>query len=321
MPTFPYGLSIAMRIIGYTGGSLGYILQRKSHLRNDSVPVSKRRDSIHRPLWWTGFLIYLGASLVGDVFSVSSLPIIVIAPLAAFSLLFNALFAHFLLHEKMNRYAVLSTIVIAISSTVIVILFNREHKQNTIEDIHALLSKWIFDVYLIGNIVVIAVLWIMIYHSSVFANKKIKSIVYQIISTILATKALIFAKLSYDLVVASIDEKTKFVNPVSLIVLATAIVTIVLQIYTLNKSLRYCSTIITIPIGYSLGIILSSINALLYYETFLHMNAWTIVAVLFCIVLIIVSIFVLCVWGNCIPNKSQEDDNDDGEIIHLDSPE
>ena len=105
----------------------GLTIQRKSHLLNESLPVSEQKRDYRRPLWIGGFAIFissnlLGPSLVplrqysrlltitrcslGTIFQIGALPIVVLGPLGAVSLLYNAFFAKIILGDRFTLHLI-----------------------------------------------------------------------------------------------------------------------------------------------------------------------------------------------------------------------
>jgi hypothetical protein len=84
--------------------SLGLTIQRKSHVINEAIhPKELRRQACQRPLWHLGFHTYILSNLTGTIFSIGYLPVIILAPLGAVTLVFNALFARLLLGDVFSR--------------------------------------------------------------------------------------------------------------------------------------------------------------------------------------------------------------------------
>jgi hypothetical protein len=52
-------------------------IQRKSHLANEALPPNERLRDWKRPLWLTGFGIFISSNLFGTVFQIGALPIVV----------------------------------------------------------------------------------------------------------------------------------------------------------------------------------------------------------------------------------------------------
>lgn len=91
-------------------------MQRKSHLMVARQPSDQRPSEWRQPLWVAGFLIFLLANIGGTVFQIGALPIIMMAPLGAVSLLYNALLAKFLLHDILGPMMIGGTALILVGA-------------------------------------------------------------------------------------------------------------------------------------------------------------------------------------------------------------
>lgn len=81
--------------------AFGISLQRKSHLlENTSIPHYKR------PMWISGFLIYTISNLIGSTCTIGYLPIVILAPVGAIGLVFNAIFAKWILGDPFTKRTV-----------------------------------------------------------------------------------------------------------------------------------------------------------------------------------------------------------------------
>ncbi|KAG0364991.1 hypothetical protein BGZ54_006958, partial [Gamsiella multidivaricata] len=99
---FVVGISIAVATSFIQ--SLGLTIQRKSHVLNEAIhPKELRRQACQRPLWHLGFHTYILSNLAGTIFSIGYLPVIILAPLGAVTLVFNAFFARLLLGDRFSR--------------------------------------------------------------------------------------------------------------------------------------------------------------------------------------------------------------------------
>lgn len=87
--------------------SLGLTIQRKSHLLNEALPLALRKKDRHRPLWVGGFTIFICSNLLGTIFQIGALPIVVLGPLGAVSLLYNAFFAKVILGDSFSLHLIL----------------------------------------------------------------------------------------------------------------------------------------------------------------------------------------------------------------------
>ncbi|SNX87249.1 uncharacterized protein MEPE_05959 [Melanopsichium pennsylvanicum] len=116
---FSVATAIALGLIASFIQSLGLTIQRKSHLVNESLAPARRRTEWKRPLWLMGFVIFLVANIGGTIFQIGALPIVMLAPLGAVSLLYNAVLARFLLNDLLSKYMVMGTALIATGAILI----------------------------------------------------------------------------------------------------------------------------------------------------------------------------------------------------------
>lgn len=112
-------VAIVLGLISSFVQSLGLTIQRKSHMQNDNLPADEQRSEWRRKSWVAGFAIFLFANIGGTVFQIGALPIVMLAPLGAVSLLFNALLARFLLDDFFSRYMLSGTALIAVGAVFI----------------------------------------------------------------------------------------------------------------------------------------------------------------------------------------------------------
>lgn len=109
-PAAPVSVPVAI-VLGLVASfvqSLGLTIQRKSHVQNASLPAHQQVGSEwRRPLWLFGFAIFIIANIGGTIFQIGALPIVMLAPLGAVSLLYNALLARFILDDFLSHYMVI----------------------------------------------------------------------------------------------------------------------------------------------------------------------------------------------------------------------
>ncbi|KAH9004016.1 hypothetical protein EDB86DRAFT_2798160 [Lactarius hatsudake] len=145
------GISIAAGIIvGLLAScvqSLGITIQRKSHVLNQELPEHLQRVEHRRPLWLLGFLIFISSNILGSLFQIASLPVVILAPLGAVSLLWNALFARFILGDVFSLWMVLGTLLIAGGAVLIAIFGIVPEPTHSLEDLLILFSRPTFVAY------------------------------------------------------------------------------------------------------------------------------------------------------------------------------
>lgn len=107
-----------------------------------------------------GFAIFFTSNILGSIFQIASLPIVILAPLGAVSLLWNAFFARLLLGDVFSHYMVIGTIFIAGGAVMIAIFGIVPEPTHSLEDLLRLFARDIFILYfsLLGLVLFIVLL-------------------------------------------------------------------------------------------------------------------------------------------------------------------
>ncbi|KAI0031166.1 hypothetical protein K488DRAFT_52717, partial [Vararia minispora EC-137] len=127
--------------------SLGLTIQRKSHVLNQALPLEQQRLEHRRPLWLLGFAVFLSSNVLGSLFQIASLPVVILAPLGAVSLLWNAFFARILLGDGFSPWVFLGTLLIAGGAVLIGIFGVVPEPTHSLEDLLALFRRPAFIIY------------------------------------------------------------------------------------------------------------------------------------------------------------------------------
>ena len=83
-------LAVGIGLVASLIQSLGLTMQRRSHVQNQRLPETERQSAWRRPMWIAGFVVFLSANISGTLFQIGTLPVVILAPLGAVSLLYNA---------------------------------------------------------------------------------------------------------------------------------------------------------------------------------------------------------------------------------------
>ncbi|KAJ7900340.1 hypothetical protein B0H14DRAFT_2673272 [Mycena olivaceomarginata] len=161
-------LGISIGLLASFIQSLGLTIQRKSHVLNESLPENEQRVEHRRPLWLLGFAIFISSNIIGSLVQIASLPVVILAPLGAVSLLWNAFFARLLLGDAFSPWMVLGTLLIAGGAILIAIFGIVPEPTRSLEDLLELFSRPAFVVYfsLLGAAVLVS---LIITHLSEFS--------------------------------------------------------------------------------------------------------------------------------------------------------
>ncbi|KAF9164898.1 hypothetical protein DFQ26_000891 [Actinomortierella ambigua] len=156
---FMMGISIAVATSFIQ--SLGLTIQRKSHVMNEAIyPKELRRQACQRPLWHLGFHTYILSNVTGTIFSIGYLPVIILAPLGAVTLVFNALFAKLLLGDQFTKQSAFGTCLILLGAVLIGLFGVVPEPSHSLEDLIELWKRPAFIVYF--SMVEIAVVFLLV---------------------------------------------------------------------------------------------------------------------------------------------------------------
>ena len=117
----------------------GLTIQRKSHIQNDALPLELQRTPTRRPLWLFGFGIYITSNIFATIFQLDTLPIVILAPLGAVSLIYNALLARLILGDRFGKRTIAGTALVAVGATLIAVFGVVQEEEHGIQE---LLRLW-----------------------------------------------------------------------------------------------------------------------------------------------------------------------------------
>ncbi len=109
-------------------------------------------------LWLLGFGIFITSNILGSIFQIASLPVVILAPLGAVSLLWNALFARLILGDLFSKFMVIGTVLIIVGAVLIARFGIVPEPTHSLEDLLALFRRDAFVIYfsLLGLVLVLA---------------------------------------------------------------------------------------------------------------------------------------------------------------------
>ncbi|GAA5944628.1 hypothetical protein JCM10213_008090 [Rhodosporidiobolus nylandii] len=140
-PHISIAAGITVGLVASFVQSLGLTIQRLSHVANERLPVPDRKRDWQRPLWLFGFSIFILSNVFGTLFQIGALPIVVLGPLGAVSLLWNALFARVILGDEFSVTLVAGTILIAGGAVLIGIFGVVPEQTHTLPELVALYRR------------------------------------------------------------------------------------------------------------------------------------------------------------------------------------
>ncbi|RHZ79634.1 hypothetical protein Glove_143g61 [Diversispora epigaea] len=303
--------------------SLGLTIQRKSHVLNEKIhPKELRRSACRRPLWHLGFDTYIISNIIGSIFSIGYLPIIILAPLGAVTLIFNALFAKLLLGDVFSKQSLLGTIFIIIGAIMIALFGMVKAPSHSLDDLIELYKRPTFIAYFsIIEIIVFVLLFVSKRGESIL-NKMSRSerdpifgwpwkrlqtvigITYGMVGGMISSQSLLFAKSGIELLLLTISSKNQFDKPLSWIIVTALVVTALLQLYYLNKGLRMCDTVILVPLSFCTYNVSTIFNGLVYYNQWDKLRWYQILLVIIGISILLCGVLVLS-WRKSVAPEEE----------------
>ncbi|KAJ1974793.1 hypothetical protein H4R35_003444 [Dimargaris xerosporica] len=126
MQSAQLAIGVVTSIVTSFTQSLGLTLQRKSH-EDHAGPATATTTAANalvppyyrRPLWLLGFALFLASSLGGSTVTITLLPVTILAPLGAVTLVSNALFARWLLAHQFSQHAVIATLLVIVGGLLV----------------------------------------------------------------------------------------------------------------------------------------------------------------------------------------------------------
>lgn len=108
-------------------------------------------------LWLLGFGIFISSNILGSLVQIASLPVVILAPLGAVSLLWNAFFARLILGDVFSPWMILGTILIAGGAVLIAVFGIVPEPTRSLEDLLELFKRPTFVAYfsILGAVVFI----------------------------------------------------------------------------------------------------------------------------------------------------------------------
>ncbi|WRT66551.1 uncharacterized protein IL334_003510 [Kwoniella shivajii] len=147
MAGIPVFVAILVGLISSFVQSLGLTIQRKSHVLDSNLPISSRKKPIKRPLWLFGFGIYMTSNIFSTIFQLDALPIVILAPLGAVSLIYNAILARVMLGDQFGSTWIIGTALIALGAVGIAIFGVVEESHHGLNEILLLFKRPPFVVF------------------------------------------------------------------------------------------------------------------------------------------------------------------------------
>ncbi|KAF9981490.1 hypothetical protein BGZ65_003871 [Modicella reniformis] len=135
-------------------------------------------------------------------------------------------------------------------------------------------------------------------------------IAYGCVSGLLSSQTLLIAKSAIELLLLTfLGGKNQFENPLSWFLVIALISSALLQLYSLNKGLQFCDTVLLVPLSFCAYNVSCLFNGLVYYNQWGLLQWWQILLILIGISQVLIGVLVLA-WR---PTPGEEFCDDDIE--------
>ncbi|KAG2223574.1 hypothetical protein INT45_001656 [Circinella minor] len=310
--------------------AFGISLQRRSHLVeqrhvgiNDNLPLYKR------PLWLSGFLIYTMSNIVQSTCTIGYLPIVILAPIGAIGLVFNAIFAKIVLGDPFTLKTITGTMLIVIGAMLVAGFGVVPEPNHSLQDLIRLYKRPSFVVYF-AIIESFTCLGLITTHFIQYKSERSEAsgrrlggiytrpdlkmwlgISYGVFGANISSQAMLFAKSGLELLILSVfHHDNQFIYPLTWVLVLALCFTAILQLYYLNRGIRLCDTIILVPLNFCSFNVSCLFNGLVYYDQWERLFWWQMVAVLLGIAILIGGVLVIS-WqpGYMMPASEPEQES------------
>ncbi|KAK7053313.1 hypothetical protein VNI00_003939 [Paramarasmius palmivorus] len=113
-PVVSFIIGLAIVILASILNAAGLNLTKLDHVRTSAIPKASRRKDWLRPLWLLGMLLYILSQLIGSTLALEYMRAEYVAPLGSTSLVFNFLFARFLVGTPVTSTDIYGTIIVVL---------------------------------------------------------------------------------------------------------------------------------------------------------------------------------------------------------------
>ncbi|KAH9978791.1 hypothetical protein BGW80DRAFT_1134172, partial [Lactifluus volemus] len=111
-PVVAFIIGLSIIILASVLNAAGLNLTKLDHVQSRAIPKSARKRDLLRPLWLLGMLLYILSQLIGSTLALEYMRAEYVAPLGSTALIFNFLFARFLVGTPVTATDIYGTIIV-----------------------------------------------------------------------------------------------------------------------------------------------------------------------------------------------------------------
>ncbi|EIW83163.1 hypothetical protein CONPUDRAFT_121611 [Coniophora puteana RWD-64-598 SS2] len=141
-PVVAFIIGLAIILLSSIMNAAGLNLTKLDHVRTSAIPKSARRRDWLRPLWLLGMILYILSQLIGSTLALDYMRAEYVAPLGSTSLIFNFLFARFLVGTPVTNTDIYGTVIVVLGVIGIVAFGTINSGLSAESDVNHLTYLW-----------------------------------------------------------------------------------------------------------------------------------------------------------------------------------
>ncbi|KAG2043612.1 hypothetical protein BDR03DRAFT_1054146 [Suillus americanus] len=141
-PLVAFIIGLAIILLASILNAAGLNITKLDHVRTSTIPKSARRRDWLRPLWILGMVLYILSQLIGSTLALDYMRAEYVAPLGSTSLIFNFLFARFLIGTPVTQTDIYGTMTVVLGVIGIVAFGAVNSGLSTETDVNHLTALW-----------------------------------------------------------------------------------------------------------------------------------------------------------------------------------
>ncbi|KAI0243566.1 hypothetical protein L0F63_004810 [Massospora cicadina] len=248
-------LGVLVLMLAACFDALGYNIQRRDHCKNALSP--KPRHECFRKYWHLGLYIHIASLVFGNTIAMNFVKAHWVAPITTSSLIFNVIFARWLVGSRITKWDIMGTAVIVVAIGAILLLTSVSNSKEDVEinlDIDALVTLFAKFTFISASI-----LYLYFFRALRYPERGLKAptimaradpkivarnlaILVSILGGIGASETVILAKSGVTYLNSALKGSWAFFQPVAVAVVLGLAISAIFQLFCLNAGLKLADT-------------------------------------------------------------------------------
>jgi len=278
-------VGVLLSLLGTLFSTAGYMLQRWSHQRNDSLPLDKQLPPFRQ---WPNVLgvCCLGFEALFEALSLNFAAESLIASLGSIAVVLNLILAPRLLGEKMQPGDLVITALVIVGTSLCVLFSSHSETEYTWNDLYGKFFQYQFVLYFLMLMLVSIMLLAIASRKHLVCKPMMRNlsqnayiwtpefsvraqrVALPTIAAICAGFMSMLGKATVELITDTLEGDNEFKHFGSWLIPLAAVGFLFFQIRFLNESLRIYSALSIVPFYETMNSIFGILNGAVYYRDF-----------------------------------------------------